>query len=193
MTQIKTGGVWMTWTIAGSWSYLQAPLSLFLSLTADSLLLCSLWTALLLHNILHLNRLKRKSFPCLCVNMFTTQYLYRRALTILSLRLMSSSSSFFLLSKWTSIRVCSSIRSFSILLRCMSCRNRCSELLLLKGAHLCFTQFTNMYSNRTSGDISNDKLQYTMRFRHMHRSKLFCLVCHLHRNPPSLRLGSWEG
>lgn len=49
-------------TIAGTRSYLQAPLSLFLSLTADSLLLCSLWTALLLHNILHLTRRKGKSF-----------------------------------------------------------------------------------------------------------------------------------
>lgn len=49
------------------------------------------------------------------------------ALTILSLRLMISSSSFFLLSKWTSIRVWSSIRSFSILLRCISYRNRRSE------------------------------------------------------------------
>lgn len=42
------------------------------------------------------------------------------ALTILSFSCMMSSSSFFLLSKWTSIKVWSSIRSFSIRLRCMS-------------------------------------------------------------------------
>lgn len=43
--------------------------------------------------------------------------------TILSFRWISSSSSFFLLSKWTSIKVWSSIRSFSILLRWISCRD----------------------------------------------------------------------
>lgn len=43
-----------------------------------------------------------------------------RVITILSLSPISSSSSFFLCSKWTSIRVCSSRRSFSILFLWMS-------------------------------------------------------------------------
>lgn len=58
-----------------------------------------------------------------------------RALTILSLRWMISSSSFFLLSKWTSISVWSSIRSFSILLRCMSYRSGYSSALWCVKTH----------------------------------------------------------
>lgn len=64
-----------------------------------------------------LTGLKANLYPYVSMEVFT-------ALTILSLRFMMSSSSFFLLTKWASINVWSSIRSFSILLRCISCRKR---------------------------------------------------------------------
>ena len=54
-----------------------------------------------------------RSFPFIFLH-FPKNCQYLSELTILSLRPMSSSSSFFLCSKCTSIRVCSSSKSFSI-------------------------------------------------------------------------------
>lgn len=52
------------------------------------------------------------------------------SLTILSFRAMSSSSSFFLHSKWASIRACSSIRSLFWRFFWMSCRGRYSSAVI---------------------------------------------------------------
>lgn len=124
----------MTWRT----THLKTPLSLFLPLAADSVLLRSLSAAFLLHGR-PFHRHESLNLD-VRVRVFTFYRPRQKALTILSLRLMSSSSSFFLLSKWTSIRVCSSIRSFSILFRWMSCKQRFGTLdtLYILIGRLCF-------------------------------------------------------
>lgn len=102
--------------------HLQPLLPLFLPLAADSLLLCSLCAAIFLHKSPRVSRPWRRR---------PTNSAYLWTITILSLRWISSSSSFFLLSKWTSIKVWSSIRSFSILLRWISCGEDHTLIVLL--------------------------------------------------------------
>ncbi len=91
--------------------YRNACLSVPLFFSPHTLLFSSFCPAALLYHKNHAGWV----FLLLNTIILKSQWIRRKVITILSLRPISSSSSLFLCSKWTSIRVCSSRRSFSIL------------------------------------------------------------------------------